>query len=307
MKKTLFFILGIIGSLNLFAQEKNDEQEITNIEYNLALLEKIRISANLIPGQKPDEIRYIKFAESPRTLAQTIEGGDGSSYIQARTAYQIMFSKEWVMVDAGMDREVHDFFGAGLQQPYFQSANDSLQQALKKAKEIIITHEHGDHVSGVIRTLYYKEVAPKTIFTKQMANTLINSPQMPQIQLKKEQLKDYNVVDFQDILPVSPGIVLIKAPGHTPGEIMVYVQLKSGKEYLLAGDVSWSYKGIEEKRQKPQNQIKRIGEDEVKIQFQLDWLNELTKKDIQIIVSHDDIIQPKLVQKQILKKGLILK
>ena len=39
----------------------------------------------------------------------------------------------------------------------------------------------------------------------------------------------YMVVDFESILPVAPGIVLIKAPGHTKGEIMVYARLQNGK------------------------------------------------------------------------------
>lgn len=60
-------------------------QDITNIKYNNALLEKIRLAATTIPGKKPNEIRYIKFAESPRTFAQTVEGGNDAPYIQSRT------------------------------------------------------------------------------------------------------------------------------------------------------------------------------------------------------------------------------
>lgn len=297
----------LIGCSVLLMNVMSYAQELTNIDYNDALLEKIRKAANVIPGKKADEIRYIKFAESPRTCGQTYEGGDDSPYIQARTAYQIMFGKEWLMVDSGMDEEVHNFFGRGTKQPYFKTANDSVQQALLGAKEIIITHEHGDHVAGVLRTDNYKTLAPKTVLTKQMVNTLLNKPQMKLLQMKENQLPDFVIVDFQDILPIAPGIVLIKAPGHTPGEIMVYVQFENGKEYIITGDVSWSYIGIEEKRQKPVSQVKRIGEDATQIMFQLDWLNKLPAKGIQLVVNHDDIIQPKLVKKGILKYGLTLK
>ena len=88
---------------------------------------------------------------------------------------------------------------------------------------------------------------------------------------------------------------------------MVYTRLENGKEYIFTGDVSWSYKGIDEKKQKPKDQIKRIGEDPKKIQFQLDWLNSLAKENIQLIVSHDNIIQPTLVKKGILKEVLLIK
>ncbi len=294
----LFFVF--IGSK---AQEKVE----ISFKYDDALLAKIRTAAQSVSGMKPHEIRYIKFAESPRTFAQTVEGGSDKPYIQARTAYQIVYTNSTVMVDAGMDREVHKFFGRGQKQQYFPTANDSIQKALLQAKQIIITHEHGDHVAGVLRTVNYEKLAPKTILTYQMLQTLINQPQMPELKGDAQKIQDFIAVDFFDILPVAPGIVLIKAPGHTPGEIMVYTQFENGKEYLFTGDVSWSYAGIDEKKQKPASQRDRIGEDAVKIQYQLDWLNELPSKGIQLIVSHDDIVQPELIKKGILKKGFILK
>lgn len=309
MKKNsiLSSLVGLCITMSSLGQSpKQDYVEITNIEYNEALLVKIRKAAHEIPGKKANELRYVKFAESPRTFEQTVEGGTKEPYIQARTAYQLCFDKQWIMIDAGMDQEVHEFFGKGQAQPFFSKENDNIQLALKGAKQIIITHEHGDHIAGVLRTEYYEELAPKTMLTKQMVNTLLFKPQTPLLQLKKEQLKDFLIVDFQDILPVSPGVVLIKAPGHTPGEIMVYIQFENGKEYLITGDVSWSYAGIEEKKQKPVDQVKRIGEDATLIRFQLDWLNQLPAKGIQLIVNHDDIIQPELVKKGMLKSGLLL-
>ena len=37
---------------------------------------------------------------------------------------------------------------------------------------------------------------------------------------------------------IAPGIVLIKAPGHTPGSQMVYVRLNNGREYIFMGDAA---------------------------------------------------------------------
>ena len=293
-----FIVLLCYTSQATFAQE---------IVYDNVLLNKIRVASQSISGEKAKEVRYTIFAESPRTFSATVEGGNNSPYIQARTAYQLVFPNSSIMIDAGMDEEVHNFFGKGEKQPYFKSKNDSIQLALNQANKIIITHEHGDHVAGVLRSNNYKKLAVKTILTYKQINTLLNQPQMPELKIDSTQVKDFITVDFYDILPVAPGVVLIKAPGHTPGEIMVYTQLENGKEYIFTGDVSWSYKGIDEKKQKPKDQIKRIGEDPKKIQFQLDWLNSLAKENIQLIVSHDNIIQPTLVKKGILKEGLLIK
>lgn len=274
------------------------------MHYDDELLVKIRTAAKSDPGQRAIGISYIKFAESPRTFAQTVQNGDNIPYIQARTAYQIVFNDSTFMIDAGMDKTVHEFFGKGKKEPYFKDKNDSIQMALLQAKKILITHEHGDHVAGVIRSPNQKKLAPKTTLTTEMVNTLINNPQMPELKLDATKAKAFNVVDFKDILAVAPGIVLIKAPGHTPGEIMIYVQLQDAREYLFTGDVSWSYRGIEEKKLKPLNQIQRIKENAVQIQYEIDWLNTLQAKGIQLIVSHDDIIQPELIKKGILHSGL---
>ncbi|QES89855.1 MBL fold metallo-hydrolase [Rhizosphaericola mali] len=292
-----------IAFVTLFLVSKTYSQ---GIDYNDALLSKIRIASNSVPGKFASEIHYIKYAESPRTFAATVDGGDEKPYIQARTAYQLIYPDGTVMIDAGMDKKVHEFFGQGKVQPYFPSANDSIQKALLQAKKIIITHEHGDHVAGVLRTKHYKELAPKTIVTVQQMHTLSTKPQMPELKIDSSQWNDFDVVDFYDILPVAPSVVLIKAPGHTPGEIMVYTKLANGKEYIFTGDVSWSYIGIEEKKQKPAGQIKRIGENAEQIGFELNWLNQLPAKGIQLLVSHDDIVQPELLKKGIIKKGLQL-
>lgn len=275
--------------------------------YDDTLLSKIRIAATMIPGAMPTEIHRIKFAESPRTFAATVENGNKNEYIQARTAFQLIYPSSTIMIDAGMDKNVHSFFGKGKWQPYFESANDSIQLALSQASEILITHEHGDHIAGVLRSQNFSLLAPKTIVTYAQMHTLLTHPQMPELRMDSARLRKLIVVDFFDILPVAPGVVLIQAPGHTPGELMIYTKLANGKEYLFTGDVSWSYVGIEEKKQKPLQQSKRIGEDRISIHYQLEWLNELAQKGVHLIVSHDDIVAPKLEQQGLIKSGLILK
>lgn len=275
------------------------------LKYDDALLRKLRVAAGSVPGALPQEVRYLKFAESPRTFAATVEGGDRRPYIQARTAYQLVYPDGWIMVDAGMDEQVHRFFGRGQDEPYDAQANARIQQALLGARAILITHEHGDHVAGVLRSPHYAQLAPKTLLTGRQLRTLVESPQMPELRMQPRQRDDFTVVDFHDVLPVAPGAALVQAPGHTPGEVMVYAKLENGREYIITGDVSWSYLGIDERRLKPRAQIERIGEDPVAIGFQLDWLNALQAQGIQMLVNHDDIVQPRLVRQGVLKQGLL--
>src|SRR5947209_16459883 len=125
------------------------------------------------------------------------------------------------MVDSGMDQQVHKFFGRGVVEPYNAAAAKEVERAIRGARAILLTHEHGDHVAGVIRTPFADELAPKTILTRDQVQTLLTNPQMPEIELTPEMAGRYKVVDYEKYLPFGPGMVLIKAPGHTPGSQMI--------------------------------------------------------------------------------------
>jgi glyoxylase-like metal-dependent hydrolase (beta-lactamase superfamily II) len=259
----------------------------------------VRHTASLIPGAKPLRINVLKFAESRRTKNFSIRGAPKIPSIQARTAFQVVFRDGTVMVDSGMDLQVHKFFGRGQEEPYFPEANARIQQALRAAKLIVMTHEHGDHVAGVIRTPFFAELAPKTILTRTQVKTLMESPQLPEIRLSPEMARHFIVVDYDNYYPLAPGMALIKAPGHTPGSQMVYVALDSGKEFILAGDVAWHMDGIRTMTGKDAPWIK---EDEAAIADELKWLNGLmrSEKNLTVVVSHDEEERLDLVNRKIL-------
>lgn len=43
---------------------------------------------------------------------------------------------------------------------------------------------------------------------------------------------------YQGILTIAPGVVLVKAPSHTPGSQLVFVPFADGSECLFMGDMS---------------------------------------------------------------------
>lgn len=204
----------------------------------------IRHVAAMIPGAKPLRVNVVKFAESRRTKNFSVKGAPKEPSIQARTAFQVVYSDGTVMIDSGMDLQVHKFFGRGVEEPYFPDQFAEVQRADRAAKAIVMTHEHGDHVAGVIHTPFFAELAPKTVLTRTQVQTLMTDPQMPEIKLTPEQAKRFIVVDYEKYYPFAPGMALIKSPGHTPGSQMIYVALNSGKEFVFAGDVAWHMDGV---------------------------------------------------------------
>lgn len=257
----------------------------------LQLVTQIRQVAQIIPGALPTRINFTKVAESHRTYADIIEGGSYQRFVSARSAFQIVFADGTIMLDSGMDEEVHRYYGFGRDEPYWQEKNDEVQLALKQAKQILITHEHGDHIAGVIRSDEQASLAAKTLLTQDQVNTLINSPQLPQIALTEEKAKDYIVVEYESYLPVAPGVVLIKSPGHTKGHQMIYVRLDDQKEYLFIGDIGWSLDNVTEQKLRPGQTMARIKEDPQALRKQLAVIKQLMDDEGLIIVpSHDDVL-----------------
>jgi glyoxylase-like metal-dependent hydrolase (beta-lactamase superfamily II) len=303
----LFSLLMSIACYSLIAQAAVTDNLIPrqSAPYPEGLLERVRLAATATPGDLATAINLAKVAESHRTYAAIIEGGSDDIFISARTAFQVLYPEGSVMLDSGMDEEVHKYYGFGRDEPYWPDVNDEVQAALRRAQLVIITHEHGDHIAGVIRSDYRDELAPKTILTKNQVRTLNFAAQIPQIRLTPEQARDYLVVDYELILPVAPGIVLIKSPGHTPGHQMVYIQLSSGEEFLFIGDIGWSLDNITELKTRPAATAARIKEDPQALMHQMIWIKQVMNEDgIIVVPSHDDRLLKKYVEDGLLGESL---
>ena len=210
------------------------------------------------------------------------------------------------MIDAGMDEEVHRFYGFGRVEPYWQDRNDRVQAALSAANLVVVTHEHGDHVAGVLRSPDRESIAARTILTEAQVRTLTTAPQLPEIGITEQQARDYLVVDYRLYLPVAPGVVLIKAPGHTPGHQMIYVRLAQGSEFVFIGDVGWLIDNVTELKLRPPETIARIGEDPEALMSQLVWLKSLADRGVVLVPSHDDRLLSRYAEEGLLGNDLSL-
>ena len=262
-------------------------------------LTDIRRVAALIPGRRPLRINVLKFAESHRTKNFVVKGEAADPGTQARTVFQVVYADGYVMVDAGMDLTMHKLIGRGAEEPYFAEQAQQVDKALRGARAIIFTHEHGDHVTGVIRTPYLNELAPKTILTRTQVRTLTTTPQFPEIRLTEEQAQRYRIIDYDKYMAFAPGWALIKAAGHTPGSQMMFITLDSGREYLLIGDAAWHMDNV---RKATGKDAPWIVEDTAAVNDQLKWLNGLSTSDrnLVIVASHDDDEHKELVAKKLL-------
>jgi len=265
-------------------------------------LSAIRQAARATPGALPLRVNVVKFAESRRTKNFAVKGSPAEPSIQARTAYQVVYADGTVMIDSGMDQQVHRFFGRGVEEPYFPAEEQKVERALLSAKAIVLTHEHGDHIAGVIRNPAFATLAAKTTITRTQLQTLMTAPQMPEIKLTAEQGQRFNVIDYDTVRAFAPGIALIKSSGHTPGSQMIYLVLQSGKEYVFAGDVAWHMDGVRAVRGKD---APWITEDEPNMTAELSWLNGLTRTEpnVAVVISHDEEQRLQYIRDRVLGDG----
>ena len=268
-----------------------------------ANIDDVRRAASLIPGRRALRINFLKFAESRRTKNFSVKDAPATPSVQARTAFQVVFADGPVMVDAGMDLTVHKFFGRGVEEPYFPDAARQVEQAVSRARMIVVTHEHGDHVAGVINSASAAQLAAKTILTRTQVQSLKTSPQMPEIRLSDDLAKRFIVIDYDSYYPLAPGMALIKAAGHTPGSQIVYVVLDSGREYLLIGDATWHMDGVRLMKGKD---APWVTEDQPAVLAQLTWLNGLGRSapQLTIVASHDEEQHAELVKNGLLTPKL---
>jgi glyoxylase-like metal-dependent hydrolase (beta-lactamase superfamily II) len=83
--------------------------------------------------------------------------------------------------------------------------------------------------------------------------------------------------------------VLIKAPGHTPGSQIVFVQTANGNEYLFLGDVAWHWRNVELVRERPRFVAMIAQMDRDALFWQLQELKRLSSAEpnIRLIPGHD--------------------
>lgn len=270
--------------------------------YTDSLLPALRRAAGAVPGALPQGVGVLAFNWSRGLASGVVEGGPADSVGRANVVFQIRYPSGWIMVDAGMDKEI-----ANNPPRFSQERYDQVQAALRDARLIVITHEHYDHVEGVLRSPYLAQIRPKTLLTRQQVQTLMTGQNPGNITLDSAGAAHYLVVDYERLLPIAPGVVLIKAPGHTPGSQMVYVRTAQGRELVLAGDVAWAMAGVEGNRQKPEAVSQRLHEDRALIAPQVAWLHGLAAQHVAVVVSHDDDSVTGLVRQGVLADGVDLR
>lgn len=264
-------------------------------------LARLRELSTAIPGPLATALNGVKFAASIRPRRLVVDGGDDTPVTMPRTAFQLVYQDRTIMLDAGMDRETHDSFGEG--EPYDEDAFSRLAQALDRASLIVLTHYHADHVAGLLRAPNFAALARKTLITTQTRDFLVNKPHRPHLKLRNEDARHFIVFDYADCVPIAPGLVLIKAPGHSPDMQMAFIRLSSGQEILHSVDAAWNLDNVRRLKGKAAPWVK---EDAAAVIAQLRWLKQVidSEADLALVVTHDGDLFDDLARRGVIGTAL---
>ncbi len=167
--------------------------------------------------------------------------------------------------------------------PFNSQAYGSIQQGLEESSLVLLTHSHVDHIEGITRSPNAKLLIPKVLFSTEQLNDASRDVGMT------DELRAKAEVNIYDrYYSPAAGVVLIKAPGHSPGDQLIYIQLQDGNEFLLTGDVVWSNENISLASGRPLLFRWLVREDWEKNGNEIRALHDLAEKEpIHLLVSHD--------------------
>ena len=205
-------------------------------------LAAVRALADSLPGEKPTELRYEEVGSMNVPSTAIVAGSGFAEATLTFFAFQLLYPDHTAMIDSGMDRKTAD---ATMAKNFHDEGFARVLKALELADPIVVTHEHYDHVGGIVTHPNLAALMPHLKLTKEQLSV---PKKMDPLVFPKEALTGYVPIEYETAKAIAPGVVLIKAPGHTPGSQIVYVKRADGTEYLFLGDVAWHWRNVEEVR-----------------------------------------------------------
>jgi glyoxylase-like metal-dependent hydrolase (beta-lactamase superfamily II) len=253
-------------------------------DYALDLAE-IRRLASSIPGDPPQRVNYAQVAVASLPAGAIFAGQPlWTQHQMCHGAYQVVYPDGFAMIDSAFDADMLHVMNPGA--PFADDAWGQIQRGLAGAKKIVITHEHPDHLGGIARFADPEKLVGRLVLTREQ---LGNAAMVAAVKLPDALRKDVTPLVYDQYYALAPGMVLVKAPGHTPGSQMVYVRLASGKELLFIGDVAWHMDQIRQLWYRPRlvtDFFIHENRDQVLAEFRT--LHDMAEREpIQLVVSHD--------------------
>jgi glyoxylase-like metal-dependent hydrolase (beta-lactamase superfamily II) len=285
----VLFLSSALWSFEYFLFERNIIPQVSNFDLDLEVVRKL---ANTEKRQLPTHLNSLIVAEGEIPDWIVVAGGGSHNFGISFTSFQVVYDDKTIIIECPFNKALYDKFCRfkllGIKGKAFYERNyNIMQKALLEADSILVTHEHWDHTGGIAQSPHINELMKKTVLTsEQKSGHTIGMANFP-----KNALDNYVPLEYDHYHTLAPGIVLIKAPGHSCGSQMIFIQLQNGEEFLFIGDIAWNLINIEDLKNHSRIGMLLRYENGRYLGHQLRWLFDNIwnnpKESINLITSHD--------------------
>jgi len=286
-------IVGIIGKYILLDRGSLPEQS----EYPVSL-EDIRALVQSELKDLPIRLNSIAIAEGEFPKWAVVAGGAKQGFPTNFVSFQVVYDDKTVIIDAPFGKAQFEKLPFG--RVFHEDRFTAMQQAMQQAEQIVVTHEHSDHIGGIAQSPMLEQIWPKVLLTREQ----VDSPTIKDAQFPEGILETATSLEYNTYHRLAPGIVLIKAPGHTPGHQMVYAKLQNGEEYLLIGDMIWNEANLQRQAPRPLLISLTLRQDRRQTTHQIRWLHDAVYQNAQgsihLVISHDPEQRQRYIQQGLL-------
>ncbi len=250
---------------------------------------EVRRLADAPAGEKPLTLRVETVAHVSPPKAFVVAGDSWSGIDLPVCSYELVYQDHVAVVDTAHNGDIAKSMRAT---GFDSAAYARMSDALARAALIVVTHEHPDHIGGLLAQPDLKKLLAVTRLTREQVAELkpnLDLGSFAPLHLSPSIFEGYQPLDYVRYFPLAPRIVLIKSPGHTPGSQMIYVRRADGVEFLFLGDVAWTMRNVETQREKARLVDRIAGEDRTKVRMELAGLSQLhvDHPEIHMVPGHD--------------------
>lgn len=240
--------------------------------------------------QLPTSIRILEVGRDTAPPFAAQAGRFGAPVAMSYNAVAINYPDRQIIIGGAVDRQTAEGMALSKTEWRFSdAAYTELTSAMIDAEQVLMTHEHLDHVMAIARHPDADALAP---------NLVLNAPQIEALPLFADGELAPALISLQSGLSgrvetIAPGVVIVPAAGHTPGSQMVFITLQGGAEILLIGDIVWNMGAIQALKTRPvltQYMVFRPNyEDRAAIKQQVRALHDMMADNPELIVlpAHD--------------------